>query len=436
MKREKLLKISIIFSLIMLMITSFVRAENMQEYKLEDIGMNISIDSSLIDIVSGLKNNDERLTSYSPKEDYINNFAKSGILLDAVDKVNETPSKEILVMKQEGTTYLQMQDLNLYEQNSVNGYYSQFIQSVSSQATESGLTVKSNELYRTQNGNVYFHIVTEGKIDDNLPVIFSTYYTIMNQKMEVISIRYYNTPMDETSEKSIIENITFDALPRDNSYQEYTTIVYSIVGVIVAVFAIAVLVIRAKDKRKLDKNITDKTLKSYKKFGGILCFFWLINAYQILLRIIDIRNVFLTSGLELYRTLVFVQSVVMILINIYLTILILKRNPKSVKKVKIALKINLAVTIILTVIRIIAAAVSQNTEVYTSSYYTQEVSIITSNLFYTVIWLVYLNFSQRVKIYYYINEKIDYKTFGEKFMAIKLQISNWFSKFKNKHKSK
>ena len=59
MKREKLLKISIIFSLIMLMITSFVRAENMQEYKLEDIGMNISIDSSLIDIVSGLKNNDE-----------------------------------------------------------------------------------------------------------------------------------------------------------------------------------------------------------------------------------------------------------------------------------------------------------------------------------------------------------------------------------------
>ena len=411
MKREKLLKISIIFSLIMLMITSFVRAENMQEYKLEDIGMNISIDSSLIDIVSGLKNNDERLTSYSPKEDYINNFAKSGILLDAVDKVNETPSKEILVMKQEGTTYLQMQDLNLYEQNSVNGYYSQFIQSVSSQATESGLTVKSNELYRTQNGNVYFHIVTEGKIDDNLPVIFSTYYTIMNQKMEVISIRYYNTPMDETSEKSIIENITFDALP-------------SIVGVIVAVFAIAVLIIRVKDKRKLDKSITDKTLKSYKKFGGILCFFWLINAYQILLRIIDIRNVFLTSGLELYRTLVFVQSVVMILINIYLTILILKRNPKSVKKVKIALKINLAVTIILTVIRIIAAAVSQNTEVYTSSYYTQEVSIITSNLFYTVIWLVYLNFSQRVKIYYYITEKI------------KLQISNWFSKFKNKHKSK
>ena len=126
----------------------------------------------------------------------------------------------------------------------------------------------------------------------------------------------------------------------------------------------------------------------------------------------------------------------MILINIYLTILILKRNPKSVKKIKIALIINLAVTIILTVIRMIAAAVSQNTEVYTSSYYTQEVSIITSNLFYTVIWLVYLNFSQRVKIYYYITEKIDYKTFGEKFMAIKLQISNWFSKFKNKHKSK
>ncbi len=436
MKKTKLLKILIFFLLMLYLMIAFVKAENMQEYKLEDIGMNISIDSSLIDIISGLENNDERLTSYSPKEEYLNNFEQNGILLDAVDKINETPSKEILVMKQEGTTYLQMQDLNLYEQNSINGYYSQFIQSVGSQATESGLTVKSNELYRTQNGNVYFHIVTEGKIDDNLQAIISTYYTIMNQKMEVISIRYYNTQMDENSEKSIIENIKFEALPRDNSYQEYTTIVYSIVGAIVVVFAIAVLIIRAKDKRKLDKTITDKTLKSYKKFGGILCFFWLINAYQILLRIIDIRNVFLTSGLELYRILIFIQSMVMILINIYLTILILKRNPKSVKKIKITLIINLVITIILTIIRIVSAVISQNTEVYTASYYKQEISIIITNALYTVIWVLYLKFSQRVKIYYYITEKIEYNTFGEKFMAFKLQVNNWFNKIKNKRKNK
>lgn len=436
MKKTKILKVLIIFLLIIYTMITFVKAENMQEYKLEDIGMNISIDSSLIDIISGLENNDERLTSYSPKEEYLNNFEQNGILLDAVDKINETPSKEILVMKQEGTTYLQMQDLNLYEQNSINGYYSQFIQSVGSQATESGLTVKSNELYRTQNGNVYFHIVTEGKIDDNLQAIISTYYTIMNQTMEVISIRYYNTQMDENSEKSIIENIKFEALPRDNSYQEYTTIVYSIVGAIVIVFAIAVLIIRAKDKRKLDKTITDKTLKSYKKFGGILCFFWLINAYQILLRIIDIRNVFLTSGLELYRILIFIQSMVMILINIYLTILILKRNPKSVKKIKITLIINLVITIILTIIRIVSAVISKNTEVYTASYYKQEISIIITNALYTVIWVLYLKFSQRVKIYYYITEKIEYNTFGEKFMAFKLQVNNWFNKIKNKRKNK
>ncbi len=436
MKKTKILEVLIIFLLIIYTMITFVKAENMQEYKLEDIGMNISIDSSLIDIISGLENNDERLTSYSPKEEYLNNFEQNGILLDAVDKINETPSKEILVMKQEGTTYLQMQDLNLYEQNSINGYYSQFIQSVGSQATESGLTVKSNELYRTQNGNVYFHIVTEGKIDDNLQAIISTYYTIMNQKMEIISIRYYNTQMDENSEKSIIENTKFEALPRDNSYQEYTTIVYSIVGAIVVVFAIAVLIIRAKDKRKLDRAITDKTLKSYKKFGGILCFFWLINAYQILLRIIDIRNVFLTSGLELYRILIFIQSMAMILINIYLTILILKRNPKSVKKIKITLIINLVITIILTIIRIVSAVISQNTEIYTDSYYKQEISIIITNTLYTVIWILYLNFSQRVKIYYYIKDKIEYNTFGEKFMAFKLQVNNWFNKIKNKRKNK
>ena len=123
----------------------------MQEYKLESIGMNISIDSSLIEIVSGLKNNDNRLTSYEPKEEYISNFEESGILLDAVDKIDEMPSKEILVMKQESTTYLQMQDLNLYEQTSINAYYNQFIQSVENQIADSGLNIKSNELYRTQN---------------------------------------------------------------------------------------------------------------------------------------------------------------------------------------------------------------------------------------------------------------------------------------------
>lgn len=143
--------ILIIFLLIIILSSNFVKADNMQEYKLESIGMNISIDSSLIEIVSGLKNNDNRLTSYEPKEEYISNFEESGILLDAVDKIDEMPSKEILVMKQESTTYLQMQDLNLYEQTSINAYYNQFIQSVENQIADSGLNIKSNELYRTQN---------------------------------------------------------------------------------------------------------------------------------------------------------------------------------------------------------------------------------------------------------------------------------------------
>ena len=177
-------------------------------------------------------------------------------------------------------------------------------------------------------------------------------------------------------------------------------------------------------------------MKSYKKFGGILCFFWLINTYQILLRIIDIRNVFLSSGLELYRTLVFIQSIAMIIINVYITILVLKRKPKTVKKIKMALIVNLVITIILTIVRIIAAIISQNTEIYTSGYYSQEISIIISNLIYTVVWLLYLNFSQRVKIYYYIAENIEYKTFGEKFTAINIQINKSFNRFKDKFKNK
>ena len=51
MKKTKILKVLIIFLLIIYTMITFVKAENMQEYKLEDIGMNISIDSSLIDII-------------------------------------------------------------------------------------------------------------------------------------------------------------------------------------------------------------------------------------------------------------------------------------------------------------------------------------------------------------------------------------------------
>ena len=403
--------------------------ENLQKYTLEDPAMYISIDKNMIDLVSGLKNNDQRLQNFEKKEEYLNYYEQSGIIFDAVESLDESNPKEIIVVESNNKAYLSMPNLNQFSEEDLNTYYSQFINSVKLQAESTQIEIQKDEIYKTQNGNVYFHIISQGKIGEK-DTKLSTYYTIMNQKLVTIGIRYFNTEIDKEESKTI-EQITFDNLPRDNSYIEVSYRISKTILAIIIIFILAIMAIRNKDAKKINEEIKDKEIISFSKFGGVLTLLWILSIYQVYLRIIDIISIANADGELAYKIIVGIQCLIIVLLNIYIAIRILIRKPKSVKHIKISLIVNGVLLIISTIIGIIITIIEQGSP-YPIEYYAQEISYLLYNEMYFVIWILYMTFSQRVKIYYYIENTVHYITFSEIFKKAKVKFVNIKNKLKNK----
>ena len=403
--------------------------ENLQKYTLEGPAMYISIDKNMIDLVSGLKNNDQRLQNFEKKEEYLNYYEQSGIIFDAVESLDESNPREIIVVESNNKAYLSMPNLNQFSEEDLNTYYSQFINSVKLQAESTQIEIQKDEIYKTQNGNVYFHIISQGKIGEK-DTKLSTYYTIMNQKLVTIGIRYFNTEIDKEESKTI-EQITFDNLPRDNSYIEESNRITKTILAIIIIFILAIMAIRNKDAKKINEEIKDKEIISFSKFGGVLTLLWILSIYQVYLRIIDIISIANADGELAYKIIVGIQCLIIVLLNIYISIRILIRKPKSVKHIKISLIVNGVLLIISTIIGIIITIIEQGSP-YPIEYYAQEISYLLYNEMYFVIWILYMTFSQRVKIYYYIENTVHYITFSEIFKKAKVKFVNIKNKLKNK----
>lgn len=403
--------------------------ENLQKYTLEGPAMYISIDKNMIDLVSGLKNNDQRLQNFEKKEEYLNYYEQSGIIFDAVESLDESNPREIIVVESNNKAYLSMPNLNQFSEEDLNTYYSQFINSVKLQAESTQIEIQKDEIYKTQNGNVYFHIISQGKIGEK-DTKLSTYYTIMNQKLVTIGIRYFNTEIDKEESKTI-EQITFDNLPRDNSYIEESNRITKTILAIIIIFILAIMAIRNKDAKKINEEIKDKEIISFSKFGGVLTLLWILSIYQVYLRIIDIISIANADGELAYKIIVGIQCLIIVLLNIYIAIRILIRKPKSVKHIKISLIVNGVLLIISTIIGIIITIIEQGSP-YPIEYYAQEISYLLYNEMYFVIWILYMTFSQRVKIYYYIENTVHYITFSEIFKKAKVKFVNIKNKLKNK----
>ena len=299
--------------------------QNITTYTLENPGMYVPIDSNMIEIVTSLENNSEILSEYENKEEYLETLKNSGIVLDAVDKLGEEAQKEILVVVSDNKVYLTMPDLNQFTEEDLNTYYSSFIESITDQAKQTQIEIKTNEIYKTENGNVYFHITSEGNIG-NIPTKLSTYYTIMNQKLVTIGIRYYNTEIDQ-NEKEFIEQVKFESLPRDNSYQEEANRITKMMLAIIIVIILVIMAIRSKDEKKIDETITNKEIKSYLKFGGTLSLLWILMLYQIYMGITDIINITSLNVLIAYKVILLVINIIALLLNLYIAIRILIRKP-------------------------------------------------------------------------------------------------------------
>lgn len=432
MKKKINFIIGIFFTIIM--IFNSVKADDVIEqktYNLEDAGINISIDSNMFEIITGLENNDEKLDFITSKEEYLASYKSSGILLDAVDSLESDRTKEILVIQNKNMAYRDIPDLNKLTEDDLKQYYEKFIESVKEQAGTTSIEVVSDELYKTENGNVYFHIISSGKTEDEETMNLSTYYTVMNQRLITIGIRYFNIDVDSANDAKILENITFKELPREDTSQEILEKTAIAVIVTLIIIGIAFFIIRRRDSKQIDKNLKDKEIKRFSKFGGILGIFWLINLYQIVLRILDIKNVLALESLEEYKVLIILQSVLMIILNAYLVYILLKKNKNTPNKAKRANIISLIVTIVFCVLRMIAGVISNN-DVYTSDYYMGEVSYMISTAMYTLLWTIYLSVSQRVKIYYKISETIENMNIRKSFEKLKEKVNEKVKKVKSK----
>ena len=427
-----------VFTVIVLLTSSVIATENIKpteiqpiEYNLEKIGMKILIPSKLTDIITALENNDERLErleKYENKEEYLQAYKKSGIIADFVDNLEEQPSIEIIVAAKTSSSYASMPDFNTLTEEDRNEYTNRFISAIkeqneqqieqgkqtenqaNEQATDNTdrqeksktqLTVNDGTLVKTDNGN-YFIKITSVAVQEDQRLDMHMYYTIMNGRLITISFRNYQETSAE-KENEIIKNIQFYEVERPQyiAASDEAKVTVGIATIMVIILLIIVLFIRRKDKKILNKNIKDVTIKQYSKFGGLLVFFWTLCFYQILLRVIDISDASALQNLEFYKNAIIAQSTVISLISMYQIYITVKRQQETPKKIVKSNIVMLLASSSITLVRIVYALI-RPMEVYTNEYFKQEISILITNILYPLVWNVYFTLSKRVQTYYYL----------------------------------
>lgn len=415
MKTKKgILKKFCIFIITILILTNPVLANQEQQedkytnYDLENIGIKISLEKNWIEMVSSLKNNGENVSNIENKEEYMQNYKNAGIILDAVDNI-ENPTKEILIAKKTSSSYINMANFNDFSEEEKNTYKEKLLETFKEQANQNEniqFNIKENSIIKTANGNNYINVKSELKTQDKT-LEMSIYYTIANGRLITISFRNYQTEDKEIpEEKQIIENIEIYEVQRPKIVSTNEVMRFAIGFTVIAfiILAIIVIIIRIKDRKYLDKNIKDVKIKQYSKFGGIILFFWTLCFYQIFLRVVEINNVSKIEGMDFYVIAITIQSTILAIINMYQIYVTVQRKPETPKKIIGANITIMATGLIITIIRIIYAWINPM-ESYNKEYFKQEFNVLLFSILYPMLCATYFTFSKRVQTYYYLPKK-------------------------------
>ena len=404
-------KIIILILLVILVYPFITKAtDGSKEYDINQIGVKLKLNENLIDLVSNLENDTEVVQNIEDKETYLERYKQSGILLDAIDNLTETPSQEVIVSGFTNSTYANMKNLNEISDEDLNSFKEQLLNAINSQNSEQNeldnqYTVTENEILKTQNGNTYINLITKIE-NENINADVSIYYTVMNGRFITISFRYYDSKnvVKNDVERNTVENIEFYEIQRPIIEENETLKLAIIIAVIfISVIFIAVIIIRLKDRRLLNKNIKDIKYKQYNKFGGLMVLFWSLCFYQILLRVNDIANISNIENMIVYKNILIFQNTILALIAIYQIYICIKRKEDTPKKIIRTNYLYMIIGFTLTLIRIIYALISS--QEYSNTYYDQEISLLIFSIIYPVLWNIYFTFSERVRTYYYLPKK-------------------------------
>ncbi len=352
-------------------------------------------------MVSGLKNNIPELEKIEQKQERIETYKNAGIVLDAVNHIDNQVTQEILVVSGSNHNYADKPDLNQVSDEDIATYQAQLLESIHT------YEVKQNEIVKTDNGNVFIHLTSTVNDKENT-MDMSMYYTIMNGRFLTISFRYYNQsePIANEQEQQTVQGIQFYEIPRPSflTSNEVRSLAMGIMVVLFIIIGIVVFFIRRKDKKLWNNSIKDVKLKQYSKFGGLVLFFWTLCFYQVFIAVIDLGNASQIENMAFYTNCVRIQSTFLALIAMYQIYMTVKRKDTTPRKI---IKSNLFMAVagvVTTLARIIYAKIVP-LEIYTAEYFEQELSTLLFSILYPLIWMLYFTVSKRVQVYYYLPNK-------------------------------
>ena len=414
MKKYRVFKKIIIYFIIFTsFFMTYVNANDKNEFDFNQVGMKIKMTEGFKDTISLIENNED---NKKIKTEYIRN----GILGDFI---NEEKNTEILVLAKTSSYYRDMPNLKNLSDEDVDKLKNEFIKSIEYDGKNE---IKDSNIIRTNNYNCFIKISTEFN-NENKKINIDIYYTIVNGRLITISFRSFDKKNIDI-QNNIIENIRFYEVERPKflSNEEKTNFIAGIIILLTFVLFFIIFFVRRKDKKILNKNIKDKEIRTFSKFGGLLMGLWMLLFYQIIIQISQISALLNSKNIGFYISLIIAQDTIISLASIYLIYIILKRKKETPKKV---IKTNIIVPgllLIFTIIRSIYVLINPN-GVEFKLYLKDEINMLLSNTIYSLLWIIYFYISKRVKIYYYLPV--------ESFKEI-IKKSKVYNKIKNRKRSK
>ena len=391
--KNKLISIILLITILVTIIPHLVKAEEVTniKYEIPEVGMSIELPNEFYDIIQGLQNNDEKVSKYQSAKQ---NFKQMGIVIDALDNLDDNATKEIVVAISKNASTKRVEDLKNVPEEQIQQFSDSFFQTMKKQNAE--VEFIETKIISTSNENKYMTITTKTKTQEEV-VNAITYYTIVNQQLIGVTIRYLGKDIDLQETKNIIESVNFVPL----EIIETTPITYIDVLVMALTLIIIVAIIcifKIKKHEKKQKELTDKQKKKFIKLNGFLMIYFLTVICNII-----IRAVLITVATELEdlgaRRILIIQGLINMAIFIGIAIYILKKQKDSPKKIQRMIIVTGVVNVIATIIQVIYTILVSNLQDI-NNYYIQAINMITSTIIYTMIWYVYFKISKRVNVYF------------------------------------
>lgn len=384
--KEKIITIFAIFIILISVISNVVLAEeNNITYEIPKAGLTMQLPNKYYDIIQGLKNYDEKVDKYQGVRQ---NFEKMGIVIDAVDSLDENATREIVVAITKNNTNTNFKDV---PENEIEQFMKSFFETIKKQSPE--VEFIENNVITTNSENKFMTATTKSKVNEQ-EINAITYYTIANQQLIGITMRYLGQEIDKEECQNIIESINI--VPVEIKKIQFEAVL--IVEIVLSLVILAICTFKLVKNKDEKIELTTKQKQKFPKLSGFLMLYFLITIYNIVVRAVIISTAPQISDIWSRRIAV-IQGLISLAIFVWIEILIFKKKKESnnqiVKLIFISGLVNIISTLIQTIYVILSTTLQDE-----NTYYIQASSNVFSTIIYTIIWITYFKISKRVKVYF------------------------------------